>query len=65
MKKCSRRLHLHRETLHHLEARPEGAALVEVAGGTPGSTTNYWFCVTTTLGPPPSADTNCGACGTD
>ena len=62
MKKSSRRLHLHRETLHHLDGRADGAALGEVAGGSPR--TAYWFCVTTTLGPPTSAETNCTSCET-
>jgi hypothetical protein len=58
MKRHARKLSLARETLLHLEAN-----LARVQGG--ATTTNYWFCVTTTLGPPPSADTNCGACGTN
>lgn len=58
MKRHARKLALARETLLHLEP-----GLAEVKGG--GTTTAYWFCVTTTLGPPPSADTNCGACGTN
>ena len=59
MQRHSRKLSLSRETLLHLEA---DLARVK-AGGT--TTTAYWFCVTTTLGPPQSADTNCGVCGTN